>query len=104
MEYSGLATDGRKDRSWAEIVFEPGRESPSHYHHGTERYYVVSGNADALAIVDGEEAPLPTGAFLKITPKQIHQIENHSLTEKLVVPVKCMPSWTIGNHILIHEK
>ena len=46
IEYSGLAVDGNKDRSWAQAFFEPGCTSPAHSHTKlTEDYYITSAGA-----------------------------------------------------------
>lgn len=105
VEFSGLATDGNKERSWAEAVFAPKGESPAHFHRiGTEFYYITKGNPDAFAVVDGVEHQLLTNTFLKILPNQLHSVENRSKTEGLVLLVKCRPSWAFEDHNLINKK
>lgn len=103
-EYTGLATDGRTDRSWAEATLAPQGKSQAHFHKkGTEYYYITTGHAEAVATVDGAEHPLLTGTLLTIHPSQCHQIDNRSLTEKLVLLVKCAPSWEFSDFNPVHK-
>ncbi len=104
IEFTGQATDKNGTRSWAEADFGPNSHSPLHYHSkGTEDYYIVEGNKDAVATVDGISHILMTGTYLRILPNQYHQVVNGSQTEKLTLLVKCTPAWTSEDHILIKK-
>lgn len=92
IEYSGLATDGKKDCSWALATFEKGGCATAHYHNErTEQYYVLSGQAKVM--VDGKEHIMKAGDNLEILPGQKHQVINTSTSEPLEIVVKCEPAW-----------
>jgi mannose-6-phosphate isomerase-like protein (cupin superfamily) len=98
IEFTGLATDGRVDRSWAKAFYPADGYSPLHYHNErTEWYYVIKGQAKV--IIDGIEQILTPGQFIKIQPKQQHQV--FSVGESaLEMMVKCVPAWHIQDQLL----
>jgi mannose-6-phosphate isomerase-like protein (cupin superfamily) len=92
IEYSGLATDGKSECSWAIAKFDPKGVSSLHFHNErTENYYVLSGKAKIL--LDGKEHILTAGDHLEILTRQQHQVINESDKEKLALVVKCEPAW-----------
>ena len=92
IEYSGLAVDGNKQRSWAIARYSPNAHAPLHYHeHLTEDYYIVKGCAKVM--IDGEPLVINTGEHIQISPGQQHQVLNVSEELELVLIVKCCPSW-----------
>jgi mannose-6-phosphate isomerase-like protein (cupin superfamily) len=92
IEYSGLATDGAADCSWALATFEKDGCSSAHYHNErTEQYYILSGQAKVM--VDGKEHMMKAGDNLEIRPGQKHQVINTSVSEPLAIVVKCEPAW-----------
>jgi len=101
-EYSGLATDGNAEISWAIAKFEPNGYSSHHYHkERTEVYYIVEG--EAVITLDGEERKLVVGDRLTINPGQKHQVHNES-TKPLAIIVSCEPSWSyLDSHEVIPE-
>lgn len=95
-EYSGLASDGNKVRSWAKVTLEPQGYSTLHYHlKGIEVYYITSKNPNALVTIDSREHHLTTGDCIMIKPGQHHQVKNLSSKDSLELHVKCTPPWTL---------
>ncbi len=91
-EYSGLASDRNKERSWAIVTYHP--KAPLHFHKiGTEDYFFVKGEGEVL--LDGKPTKVSAGSHIKIEPKQKHQVVNFSEKEELILIVKCVPSWII---------
>jgi mannose-6-phosphate isomerase-like protein (cupin superfamily) len=101
IEFTGFATDGRVDRSWAKACYKTDGYSPLHYHNErTEWYYVTKGQA--RVIIDGIEQILAPGQFIKILPKQQHQV--FSVGEHaLEMIVKCVPAWHLQDQLLVAE-
>lgn len=98
VEYSGVATDGKKEKSWAIVYFVEGGYSPNHYHDDrTETYFITDG--EAKLVIDGKEFLLKAGDSMTITPKQKHQIFNIGKT-KLELIVECTPAWIFSDHHL----
>ena len=95
LEFTGMATDKNKDRSWAKATFTAGAHSPLHYHNEREEwYYIIKGTAKVT--LDGVEHILNTGDFVKIQRKQKHQVFNAG-TEPMEMMVKCAPAWVLSD-------
>ena len=101
IEFSGMATDGRSDRSWARAIFAKGSSSPAHYHNErTELYYVIAGRASVM--IDGAEHLLSPGEFVEILPRQEHQVFSVG-EETLEIMVKCSPAWVFTDQHLVES-
>lgn len=91
IEYTGLATDKRADRSWAHAIFKKDGGSPKHYHNEREEfYYIISGQAKI--VIDDVVSILSKGEFVHIQPKQHHQVFSIG-DDPLEMLVKCSPAW-----------
>lgn len=99
-EYSGLATDGNPDRSWAKAVFEENGIAPAHFHRErVEDYYITASGAEGvIVIVDGQSHELKVGGHIQILARQVHQVINPSATHKVSLIVKCAASWVYTDH------
>ncbi|MBA2652990.1 MAG: cupin domain-containing protein [Tatlockia sp.] len=98
VEYSGAATDGNMDRSFAIAYFKQGAYSPNHHHNErTEIYFITAG--EAKLIIDGEKHQLKAGDSITIKPGQKHQVFNigDGMLELIVL---CTPAWVFSDHIL----
>ncbi len=98
VEYSGAATDGNKDQSWAIAYFKQDGYSPNHHHNDrTEIYFITAGKAKL--VIDGKKYQLTAGDSITIRPKQKHQVFNIGNT-MLELIVKCTPPWEFTDHHL----
>jgi mannose-6-phosphate isomerase-like protein (cupin superfamily) len=96
VEYSGLATDGRKDRSWAIARIGAQGSTPAHHHNDrAEVYYITSG--EGVIYVGNEKHSVKAGDYLVIPPGKTHQAENASATKELELVVSCAPSWEFAD-------
>lgn len=97
VEYTGLATDGNKKRSWAKAIYQPNGCSKLHYHNErTENYYIVNGRAKVT--LNNVVYELSTGDIIAIPHGVCHQVQNISANNGLLVLiVKCEPAWTIDD-------
>lgn len=92
VEYSGIPTDKRTDRSWAKATFAPNGASTPHYHKkGVEDYYITKG--EALVTLDGVEHRLKAGDHITVPVGVMHPVTNLSDDYDLELYVKCTPSW-----------
>ena len=95
LEFTGMATDKNKDRSWAKATFTAGAHSPLHYHNEREEWYYIT-KGTAKVTLDGVEHILNTGDFVKIKRKQKHQVFNAG-NEPMEMMVKCVPAWIVSD-------
>ena len=93
IEYTGMDTDGRTDRSWSKAIFtNKNGGSPLHYHNErTEIYYIIQG--DGMIVIDKVEHKLGKGEKIMINPGEKHQVVNLSSKQELIIIVKCFPAW-----------
>ena len=93
VEYTGLSTDGNKERSWAKAVYQPGGFSQLHYHNErTEHYYIVAGRAQIT--LNDVMHELSAGDTIAILAGARHQVQNITADHgQLVLVVKCEPAW-----------
>jgi mannose-6-phosphate isomerase-like protein (cupin superfamily) len=93
IEYSGLATTGESECSWAIAKFEPNGASVCHYHQDrTETFYIIAGKA--LIRINEQEHLLTAGEHIIISPGQYHQVKNISENEPMVLIENCKPAWS----------
>jgi mannose-6-phosphate isomerase-like protein (cupin superfamily) len=93
IEFSGLASDQRTDRSLALVRYSIKGYSQPHYHNErTEDYYIISGKAKV--IVDGKVNELVPGESITIPPKHKHQVISIG-EQNLEMMVKCTPAWVV---------
>ena len=103
VEVSGLATDGRDDRSWALATFDKGGCSSKHFHKDrTEIYYVTSGVGKV--ILDGKEHIVNEGESIEIPAMQHHQVINGSDRLGLEILVICTPPWIFDDMNLVESE
>lgn len=97
VEYTGLATDGNKARSWAKAIYQPNGCSQLHYHNErTENYYIVEGKANVT--LNDTVHELSAGDTITIPAGARHQVKNISANNgSLVLIVKCEPAWTVDD-------
>ncbi len=93
IEYTGLATTGETECSWAIAKFEPKGSSLYHYHQDhAETFYILYGKA--IILIDEQEHILTASDHIKINRGQRHQVINISEDEQLVLIAKCEPAWS----------
>jgi mannose-6-phosphate isomerase-like protein (cupin superfamily) len=102
IEYSGEATDGNKERSWAYAKFPPKGYSPNHHHNERdEEYLVTKGRALLIKVnVKGirSELYLKQGDVAPIFKGEKHQIFNLSELEYLELVVFCRPAFNFNDY------
>ncbi len=75
--------DGVPNFSFRVFTIEPGGHTPCHQHPSEHLNYIISGSG-ALVSPDGEH-PVNQGDFALVTPNEMHQYKNTSMTQNLVL-------------------
>lgn len=92
-----LLLEGENQQSFYVTYLAPGQLITPHYHKvGTEIYYIISGQG--IMHIRNIEKNISSknkvfsGDIFKIDPNVIHQLENNSIEEQLILLFICDPS------------